>query len=558
MRNIICSAVLSFASVSLFSQFVISEIMFNPPESGTDFLEYIEIQNIGNAPLNARDYSILDAIVFTFPDTMVIPGGFLLVAVDSAKLDSITGARAFKWRSGGLRNTDEVITLLDPGGQFADSVHYFSSWANEASGNGASLALCRPAADNSLSVYWRPSTAELGAVVNGKSLLGTPGAPNRIDCADYTIFAQSSWFDPDDLEIFTGERVEWANVSGTHNVNGGKNVFPSNPVSFYSGAPSSSAWSFIHQFDIPGDYDYQCDVHSGAGMLGKIRVRMRDLNYPLIDIAVLRSTDQNGFPDSLDKRFTIEGVVYGANLRPSGLQFTVMDGQGNGIGIFNSSGNLGYQVQEGDMLRIKGVVNQFNGLTQLLPDSIFRLSTGNALVDPLAVVQLDEFSESRLVKLEAVELVDPQTWTNSPLGFTVKVTNGTQIFDMRIDNDVDIHGTPAPDGKFNVTGIGSQFDVTSPYFEDYQIIPRYLKDIVRISNNQDASYEQVFIYPNPATDQLFIQSERPWDRIEIFDSWGTCIYQSSFVPVLHPELPRGLYLLRLSGGTTQVFKLIIQ
>ncbi|MBV6472012.1 MAG: Plastocyanin [Saprospiraceae bacterium] len=558
MRNIICSAAFCLASTVVFSQFVISEIMFNPPESGTDFLEYIEIQNAGNVPLNALDYSILDAVVFTFPDTMVMPGGFLVVAVDSARLDSITGAKAFKWRSGGLRNTDEVITLLDSGGQFVDSVHYFSSWASETNGNGASLALCRSNADNSQSVYWRASTAETGAVVNGKALKGTPGTLNRVECAEYTIYAQSSWFDPDDIEIFAGERVEWINSSGTHNVNGGTNTFPANPASFYSGAPSALAWSFIHKFDVPGEYDYQCDIHAGAGMLGKIKVRMRDLNYPLIDIASLRSTDQNGVPDSLDRRFTIEGVAYGVNLRPAGLQFTVIDGQGDGIGVFNSAGNLGYDVLEGDMLRIKGVVNQFNGLTQILPDSILRVSTGNSLIAPEGVIRLDEFSESRLVRLESVELVDPQTWTNSPLGFTVKITNGTEVFDMRIDNDVDIHGTPAPDGKFNVTGIGSQFDVTSPYFDEYQIIPRYLKDIVRISANQDAVLESATLFPNPVSDYLFIESEQPFDYLEIYDVSGNCVYQSGFISTLRPELPKGLYLLRLSGETTQVFKLVVQ
>nr|MBP9209627.1 T9SS type A sorting domain-containing protein [Saprospiraceae bacterium] len=118
--------------------------------------------------------------------------------------------------------------------------------------------------------------------------------------------------------------------------------------------------------------------------------------------------------------------------------------------------------------------------------------------------------------------------------------------------------TPAPDGKFNVTGIGSQFDVTSPYFDEYQIIPRYLKDIVRISANQDAVLESATLFPNPVSDYLFIESEQPFDYLEIYDVSGNCVYQSGFISTLRPELPKGLYLLRLSGETTQVFKLVVQ
>jgi hypothetical protein len=48
---------------------------------------------------------------------------------------------------------------------------------------------------------------------------------------------------------------------------------------------------------------------------------------------------------------------------------------------------------------------------------------------------------------------------------------------MRIDSDTDIDGSTAPVGTFDVTGIGSQYDSSSPYDEGYQIFPRQLTDI---------------------------------------------------------------------------------
>ncbi|MCP3928734.1 MAG: T9SS type A sorting domain-containing protein, partial [Bacteroidetes bacterium] len=57
------------------------------------------------------------------------------------------------------------------------------------------------------------------------------------------------------------------------------------------------------------------------------------------------------------------------------------------------------------------------------------------------------------------------------------VTNGTDTFAVRVDSDVDISGMAAPLGTFNITGLGGQFDSSSPYSEGYQLLPRYVADI---------------------------------------------------------------------------------
>lgn len=540
----------------LKAQIIINEIMYNPPESGTDYLEYIEFYNSGNTAINLLNYSIPDAVVYTFPDTLIQPGSFIVLSVDSLKMDSVFGVKALKWISGGLRNTDEVISLLNAQGSLVDSVHYYSAWNALASGNGASLELCRPTADNSLQAYWRSSNSSTNTDINGKIVFASPGKQNQVMCAEHTIQVTDFMFNPNHLEIYVGDQIEWLNTKGTHNVNGSQVTFPANPESFLSGSPLPANWSFIHQFKKEGNYTYQCDPHASSGMSGTIRVKVRDVNYPDASIGALRSYNQNGILDSIDKRFSVEGTVYGVNLRPAGLQFTIIDPSGEGLGVFVSTGNKAYTVNESDVISVKGLLTQFNGLAQINADTILLLSTGATLLSPQTVTALDEETESSLIRIKAVSLVDPLTWTNNPLGFTTKITDGLQTFDLRIDNDVNVHGTMAPGGLFNVTGLGSQFDANSPYFEGYQIMPRYLKDIELINAVNEDIEDRTYIYPTLVNEELFISSSMPIEEIEILDAKGNYLSTTSYTNRLRVSLAPGIYFIHLKGHQSTFHKFI--
>ena len=77
-------------------------------------------------------------------------------------------------------------------------------------------------------------------------------------------------FTPAQLTINVGDKVIWTNSLGSHNVNGTKATFASNPESF--GNAVSSGWTYEYTFNTAGTYDYQCDPHAGMGMTGKIIV----------------------------------------------------------------------------------------------------------------------------------------------------------------------------------------------------------------------------------------------------------------------------------------------
>lgn len=211
---------------------------------------------------------------------------------------------------------------------------------------------------------------------------------------------------------------------------------------------------------------------------------------PSRTIGQIRGNNTNGIPDSVGLNVRTTGVVYGFNKRPGGLEFTIFDATSNaGIGVFRSTNvTPAYNVQEGDSIRVIGTVAHFNGLGQINVDSIVVLASNRTLIPAVVTTTLSEFTESRLVRINNLSLVNPAQWPTpgaTGSGATVRVTNGVDSFDLRIDNDVDVFGTPAPTGTFAAVGLGGQFDASSPHTVGYQLLPRYIADIITSSGPVD-------------------------------------------------------------------------
>jgi hypothetical protein len=134
-------------------------------------------------------------------------------------------------------------------------------------------------------------------------------------------------------------------------------------------------------------------------------------------------------------------------------------------------------VVPGDSLRIRGTIAQFAGLTQIIADTVIYEGSGFLTEQPELVQELNEDTESHVIRLKCVELVDPAQWTNSAPSFEVDITTGGDIYTMRIDANTDLFLTDPPIGVFGVTGIGDQRDFDAPHFEGYRISPRYQSDL---------------------------------------------------------------------------------
>jgi plastocyanin/DNA/RNA endonuclease YhcR with UshA esterase domain len=559
-KNILFILVFAFLTTTAFSQVVINEIMYNPPESGSDSLEYIELFNIGPNMEDLTGYT-LGGVEYTFPEFSLEPGGYAVIAINSEALMNNFGVASAQWTSGALKNGGEVVSLINNLGIAVDEVDYMNAgaWPGSAegtAGEGGSIELCDPATDNNIGTNWGVSSNNTGVVINGKDLKGTPGAANTAcgpPVPDYIVQTEGFTFNPADITIGVGETVEWQNTGGTHNVNGSTDVFPDNPEGFSSGDPSGELWTFQYTFNQAGIYNYQCDPHAGFGMTGTVTVISDEIpnEYPLRSISEMVSLDGNGVGDSLSATCELIGVVHGPNLRSGGLTFVILDGTNEGITVFKNSENLGYTVTEGDEVSVKGVITQFSGLLEIEPDSLTVLSSGNMLFDPTDVTSLGEDTESQLVKMSDMTIVDQNDWFGDGGDFNVRISDGSDEFIMRIDADTELANMMLPGLNFNVTGLGGQYDTDSPYDEGYQLFPRYASDIQVISSTFDQNYTEYSVYPNPVQDVLNIDGVENFSHLVILDMKGRIIQTNALNgnQIDISMLPSGVYTVMIFDNT---------
>lgn len=206
-------------------------------------------------------------------------------------------------------------------------------------------------------------------------------------------------------------------------------------------------------------------------------------DYPIYKINTInKQTSAAGTPDSANVRCRTFGTVYGVNMQTSGVAFTIMDNTG-GIGV-SSTKTFGYTVKEGDSVMIQGKISNNQGMAQLDNlDTIIRITNNRTLVKPTVITKTSETTESKLVTLKRVKLVNSSDWPSTALSANsnkyVPVISSSGSYDtLNIDAETNLDGTTAPAGYFDVTGLGSQFDNTSPYKSRYVLSPRYTADIV--------------------------------------------------------------------------------
>lgn len=195
-------------------------------------------------------------------------------------------------------------------------------------------------------------------------------------------------------------------------------------------------------------------------------------DYVYYTIDQIDGIDANGAADSLGVLVTITGVLHCMDFRAgSGYNMAIIDGSAKGMYIFATNDVSGYTTpMAGDSIQVKGIIDQYNGLLQVRAHAITLLESGVATNAPIVVTALGEQTENQYITLENVTLVTPIA-TFPTTNTNLDVTDGTTTFQIRILTSTNLGGTPAPQGPFNVTGIGTQFDSSSPYTSGYQLLP---------------------------------------------------------------------------------------
>lgn len=302
------------------------------------------------------------------------------------------------------------------------------------------------------------------------------------------------------------------------------------------------------QFDNSAPYDagYQLFPRSSEDISVEVD-EPEEPTFPKYTIAQVSNNDADGVPDSLGVTCELEGVVYGVNLRSGNdLQFTIIDENNDGIGIFSPI-DLGYTVQEGDLISIKGEITFFNGLTQIFPAEINLISMNNTLFEPTLTERLDEATESQLIQLPCVELANPEGWSRDsgafPVVFNDPVTG--KGFIVQVDEQTDLHDAPAPEGLVRITGLGWQNDNNAPHDDNYAIMPRYVADVEACTvNTQDLlASNTIDIYPNPVNDMLQIETKAAITQVRIYDFSGKAVLQRTdgLRQLNTSELSKGIY-----------------
>ncbi len=245
---------------------VITEIMYNPPETGTDSLEFIEIHNRGETPFVLKNLRFTEGIDFTFPASILPPYDFQVIAADSAAMLTTFGIHALQWDEGALSNSGEDIELTDHFGGIVDYVEYDDEapWPLESDGGGPSLTLCLPEEDNSLPENWQACFEFAAVNATGDTIWATPGkgcaTPPTVDfIADLTAVAPGSYINFFDLSTGQPTAWEWSFVGGVPESSTAKH-----PDSIYY----STAGIYTVSLEVSNDYGADAVTKFGYIIVG--------------------------------------------------------------------------------------------------------------------------------------------------------------------------------------------------------------------------------------------------------------------------------------------------
>ena len=568
---------------------VITEIMYNPPESGTDSLEFIEFFNPGPGNIQMEGWTVI-GLEFTFPAYELPADGYVVVAVDSQAFVNNFGTslEVFQTDEGGLNNGGETITISDANGNLIDEVTYDDEapWPLGTDGDGASIVLCDPAEDNSIATNWQAASTEVGVEINGNMLLANPGAASDCGVAEPVVF----WISEDQVINEDAGTVSFQFVA--QNYPSGETirmnfvvVNPTVDVSDISSDPVLPATytatdAVLDTFSIDitvvddtaeegdefGSLELVPDVGTVVGN-AILSLTFRDNDAPLniTPIDDINNLSATGAALSDGQMVTVQGVVHCIDFRGSGgLQFYIIEeATGDGINIFSFDDNTGYTVTEGDLLQVDGEVTQFNGLLEVIPTNITVVSMDNPIQTPIDVTTLNETTESKYVRLTEVTPVENNLFERAGGGWNVPLVgtnNPTDTVNIRVEDELGVDSTfiadylAMADQGLVITGLGSQFDNddSDGLLGNYQLLVCGVGSFdVATSVNEPNWSNEIRLFPNPTAAELNVSVPEAVENFRLIDLHGR-VLQTGLVNTIQLRLdmrtlPTGMYHLQLFG-----------
>ena len=165
---------------------VINELMYDPI-SGNDADQYLELYNQGTNAVNLNGWQLTSGVTFTFTNTTLAAGGYLVVAGNLtnlfAKYPNLNSGNTVGNFSGKLAHGGELVVLAQPETLDTntpilvaeDQVTYGTGgrWGEWSDGGGSSLELIDAKANHRLAANWTDSDESLKSAWTNITFTGT-------------------------------------------------------------------------------------------------------------------------------------------------------------------------------------------------------------------------------------------------------------------------------------------------------------------------------------------------------------------------------------------------
>jgi len=201
----------------------ITEIMYHPVDPNAEF---VELTNIGQAPINLRWVQFTQGIKYSFPDLELQPHDFILVVRNVNAFMALYGPDlpVAGQYVGSLNNQGEILEMRDATDELLSTIHYRNQWFEITDGRGFSLTLRDPYTNDpkALSVpgLWRasahaggsPGFDDIGDVLESDTVVINEVLANpALDQVDWVelynttdqVLDLGGWFLSDDIDKLT-------------------------------------------------------------------------------------------------------------------------------------------------------------------------------------------------------------------------------------------------------------------------------------------------------------------------------------------------------------------
>ncbi len=177
---------------------------------------------------------------------------------------------------------------------------------------------------------------------------------------------------------------------------------------------------------------------------------------------------------------TVEGII--TNGDELGVIRYIQDATG-GIGIY--SPDFADDLVPGSLVRITGDLGPYNGLAEIVDltdvevvDASAGIPTPQSLT---ASIGFSEAYEGMLVAFAGVNFtsatITENAGTFSASSDNYEISDGTNVYQVRINASTNIANTPIPEDPINLVGIMSQYNPSGEPGMGYQLLPRSLSDV---------------------------------------------------------------------------------